>query len=440
LTINDQTNTTSNCGLFGVIGNNDASKSAAIISNVRLVNVNISVVKAKVGALVGQIYIGHVINCSSSGTLTSNKGGLGGLVGQCQGGGLIKASYSNCSLTQTAVSQVGVLLGLNQGTVIECYAKGTASGLESVGGLIGANSASVSSSYANSSVSLVSGTNSRIGWLVGFQNTGTINNGVYWNTSLGATGVGSRTGGTNNSSGITSDNLKIIGSFLTTRWDFAGATSDGSRDVWSFGSDGFPTVSRGTNYWKGSSTDWSATGNWSKNVKPTITSFDTTSNNSIIFPTGLSNYPTLGENETLSSATLVSGSSINLSSFNLTVDNKLINDGTITTASSGQVIISSSGTLSGSGALPSTSINGAHSPGSSPGLQTINGNLTYNAGADINWELMTNSVGTRGVDYDAIDVTGNLDFAGATDLNLILTEQEVVWIGVMLFGQTPLLE
>lgn len=88
------------------------------------------------------------------------------------------------------------------------------------------------------------------------------------------------------------------------------------------------------------------------------------------------------------------------------------------TSSSG-VTVASTATLSGTGTLPATVVNGTHSPGNSPGLQTFSGNLTYNANASLNWELASNSVGTRGTDYDAINVTGNLDFAGSTTLNLI---------------------
>ena len=49
---------------------------------------------------------------------------------------------------------------------------------------------------------------------------------------------------------------------------------------------------------------------------------------------------------------------------------------------------------------------GIHAPGNSPGLQTFNGNLAYSTGAMLNWELATNSVGTRGTDFDGIDVIG----------------------------------
>jgi hypothetical protein len=424
LTINDQTNTKANAGLFGQLGNNNIyGNSAPIISNVRLTNVNIRVVKNKVGALAGQLYRGLIINCSSTGTLTSTTSVLGGLVGQCRGPGRIMASYSTCTVTSTS-NTIGVLVALNQGTIIESFSNGSAIGSESIGGLVGGNSSKIYSSYSNSVVSSSTGTSTTIGLLVGNNNQSSSQiEGSFWNSDLGSTfpGVGDNNM-INNSTAKTNAQLKDRNSLPSSgvyTWDFAGATIDGSRDVWSFGSDGFPTVSLGSNYWKGSSTVWSETGNWSKNVLPNITSFDTNYNNIVILPGSLSNYPTLSANEAMSSLTLASGSSINLSSYNLTVSNLLTNNGTINTASTGQVIVSSSGSLLGTGTLPSTTINGTHGPGMSPGVQTISGVLTYNAGSNINWEMISNAIGTRGIDYDGIDVIGNLNFAGATSLNLI---------------------
>ena len=430
--------TNSQAGLFGGLGSNAGGYSTyvPVIINVRLTNVDFNIRRQKSGALVGHIFRGKVINCSSSGTLISTNSQLGGLVGQCQSGGTIQACYSTCTVTSTN-STIGGLVALNQGTVLECYSNGSVRGTSNVGGLVGEQSSSgLSFSYSNSSVS--SSNNSiSIGGITGIARADFIANySLFWNSSLIRGGIGtySSTGFSNGSSGNgkATEVLKIRGTFSSSEtyiWDFAGETSDGSRDVWSFGSDGFPTVSVGTNYWKGSSTDWSATGNWSKGVVPAITSFDTTNNNSVIFPASLSNYPTLDSNVSLSSLTLASGASINLSSDTLTVSNILTNNGIITTASTGQVIVSSSGTLLGTGTLPETTISGTHSPGTSPGVQTFSGNLTYNAGSSINWELIDNTIGTRGTNYDGIDVTGNLNFAGATTLNLIFngTGSSVDW-------------
>ena len=91
---------------------------------------------------------------------------------------------------------------------------------------------------------------------------------------------------------------------------------------------------------------------------------------------------------------------------------------TNTLTSSSGVSVSSGATLSGTGTLPSTTVSGTHAPGTSPGLQTVSGNLTYAGGSSINMEFVSNAIGTRGTDHDAIDVTGDLTFNATTALNL----------------------
>ena len=77
-------------------------------------------------------------------------------------------------------------------------------------------------------------------------------------------------------------------------------------------------------------------------------------------------------------------------------------------------ILSGTGTVGGN-----ATILGTHSPGNSPGIQTFNANLSYGAGAIVNWELIANTSGSAGVNYDQIIVpTGNLAFSGSTTLAL----------------------
>jgi hypothetical protein len=52
-------------------------------------------------------------------------------------------------------------------------------------------------------------------------------------------------------------------------------------------------------------------------------------------------------------------------------------------------------------------------------VQTFNANLTYSAGSIITWELIANTTGASGTDYDQIVIpTSNLAFAGSTTLDL----------------------
>ena len=84
------------------------------------------------------------------------------------------------------------------------------------------------------------------------------------------------------------------------------------------------------------------------------------------------------------------------------------------TTKTGGLTIGGAQTLKGIGQINgNTTIAGTHSPGNSPGLQTFNGNLIYSTGSMLNWELATNSVGTRGTDFDGIDVIG----AGVLTIN-----------------------
>ena len=77
-------------------------------------------------------------------------------------------------------------------------------------------------------------------------------------------------------------------------------------------------------------------------------------------------------------------------------------------------------TLSGTGTVGgNATIAGTHSPGNSPGAQTFNGNLTYEAGAAVKWDLIANTTGGAGSNYDQIVLpASNLTFSGSTTLAL----------------------
>lgn len=87
--------------------------------------------------------------------------------------------------------------------------------------------------------------------------------------------------------------------------------------------------------------------------------------------------------------------------------------------------------LTGSGTVGTTVVQGGavHSPGNSPGVQTVSGNLSYESAATVIWELSANTVGGRGTSYDGIDVTGNLAFNGPTTLQIVfnLDGSSVTW-------------
>lgn len=106
---------------------------------------------------------------------------------------------------------------------------------------------------------------------------------------------------------------------------------------------------------------------------------------------------------------------------------RLIVNGSI--ATSALTSVGAGVVIGGSGTLGTTTLEGTHSPGNSPGVQTVDGNLTYAAGANLVWELIANSTTGRGTSFDGINVTGNLNFSGATtlDLSFALAGSAVDW-------------
>ncbi len=115
-------------------------------------------------------------------------------------------------------------------------------------------------------------------------------------------------------------------------------------------------------------------------------------------------------------------------------------------------------TLLGIGRIDgNTQILGTHAPGNSPGLQTMNGNLTYGSGAQLDWELAVNAssypLGLRGTNFDGVnvigagvlsiqpDVTSNLIFntAGSTvDWNNPFWDSNQTWLVYINFNAPAL--
>lgn len=145
----------------------------------------------------------------------------------------------------------------------------------------------------------------------------------------------------------------------------------------------------------------------------------------------LSNSNTYGGVTTVSAGTLSVTGSLSSSASAVTVQTGATLD--VTGTISRPVTIDSGGALSGNGGQfnSSVTINGTHSPGSSPGLQTFSSGLTYGSTATLNVELVGDTLGSRGTDYDGIDVTGgNLSIDPSATFNLIasaLNYASAVW-------------
>jgi hypothetical protein len=95
---------------------------------------------------------------------------------------------------------------------------------------------------------------------------------------------------------------------------------------------------------------------------------------------------------------------------------------------SGGVAVAPGGTLGGTGTIiGDVAVGGTHTPGNSPGISTITGNLSYTTGATVVWEIAGNtaSQGSPGSRlFDQIVVDGNLAFSGSTALVLSFFDQD----------------
>jgi fibronectin-binding autotransporter adhesin len=112
---------------------------------------------------------------------------------------------------------------------------------------------------------------------------------------------------------------------------------------------------------------------------------------------------------------------------------KLVVNGSIATST--LTSVNAAAALGGSGTVGTTTIAGTHSPGNSPGVQTFTGDLTYQNGSNLVWELIGNTTAGRGTSFDGVNLTGsaNLAFTGATTLNLdfALAGSTVDWSDTM---------
>jgi prepilin-type N-terminal cleavage/methylation domain-containing protein len=209
-------------GLFGAIAYSSVSPSIINISNLTLLNVDITG-KEFVGALVGYNDGGHIKDCTSQGTVRGAYA-VGGLVG-INLKGIISASFSSVDVIGTfssyADTYLGGLAGYNYGnpgspsTILNSYSTGSVTAYpsrKSIGGF--SNNYGTDSIISNSySIGRVNADGSYVGGFVGYNgtgtSTGTVNN-SYWNKTT--SNQDSSAGGT----GTTTDVMKKAS--LYTGW------------------------------------------------------------------------------------------------------------------------------------------------------------------------------------------------------------------------------
>lgn len=197
-----------------------------------------------IGGLIGGVYDCNVIASYADGPVqgVSKVGGLVGRNGASyyedyaidEHPAFIRRSWSSGAVTGS--DNVGGLAGQNcAGAIEDCYSVSQAGGITRVGGLTGANGFHeyedhtdvVSSGYIRNSYStgLVTVDEDGGGGLVGVAVEGQVT-GSFWDVVT--SGYATSGGGT----GLSTAQMKDVGTFLAAGWDFVGESDNGSGDAW----------------------------------------------------------------------------------------------------------------------------------------------------------------------------------------------------------------
>ena len=161
-----------------------------------------------------------------------------------------------------------------------------------------------------------------------------------------------------------------------------------------------------------------------------------TNNGSLVFSNTAG---TLTRTATISgggTVTKTGAGSVTLTGANAYTGNTAVNEGIFAidgdqSGATGALNVAAGATLAGSGVIGgAATINGLHSPGNSPGVQTFSAGLTYATGATLVWELTGNTSTGRGTSFDGVDVTaGTLSVGSGVTSSLVFngTGSTVSW-------------
>ncbi len=207
--------------------------------------------QSDVGVLVGSNARGIISNCHTSGVVRAADMLAGGLTGynagtlrDCSSAGVVTGAYdvggltgfngnygsvANCRSTcsVTGEREVGGLTARNSfyGTLTNCYSTGSVTGVAYTGGLVGCNyyHSVIVNCYA---AGKVDGKECTGGLVADDDHTETRVVASYWD--LPATGQTTSAAGT----GLTTTEMQMANTFLSTSWDFVSETANGSEDIW----------------------------------------------------------------------------------------------------------------------------------------------------------------------------------------------------------------
>jgi fibronectin-binding autotransporter adhesin len=131
----------------------------------------------------------------------------------------------------------------------------------------------------------------------------------------------------------------------------------------------------------------------------------------------------LSGTNTYTGATTVNGGTLLVSAGGSIAQSSLttVTTGTTLTANGtvGAVTVNSGGTLNGAGTVGTTTVAGTLTPGNSPGVLNVNGDLTMASGGNMVWELFANTaIQASPAVFDQVLVSRNLAFAGSNGITL----------------------
>ncbi|MCF7956836.1 MAG: hypothetical protein K9M57_00160 [Phycisphaerae bacterium] len=177
-------------GLFGEI------TGSAEIFNIGLEYISITVSGDYVGGLVGLNY-GSLNNCYSSGTVNGDLN-VGGLVGLNYGS--LNNCYSSCTVTSSGDTVGGLVGSIYSGLLINCYSTGT-----------------------------VNGSGDYVGGLVGKNYSGRLSN-CFWDVE--SSGIGTAGDDNYGAIGKTTAEMQTKTTFTAAGWDYVNETDNGMMDLW----------------------------------------------------------------------------------------------------------------------------------------------------------------------------------------------------------------
>ncbi len=221
--------------------NRPATDNVALFGNVTNATIDsLGVVSADVtghnnaAALVGFNNTGSSVSrCYSTGSI-SGVSSIAGLVGVSFA--TVSECYSTADINATEHNNGGLIGYCLNATTTNSYSRGSVTaGGNNTGGLIGVNDGGCTVENCFST-GTVSGAGQDPGGFVGDNNGGTITN-SFWDITT--SGMTESWGGT----GLPTDEMKNMITFLNAGWDFVDETVNGTNEYWSFNSvvnDGYP--------------------------------------------------------------------------------------------------------------------------------------------------------------------------------------------------------